>query len=225
LFTEIRHQVDGSQFRETLCELSFNYEDHVNYLVDLALPIDKIWTNISKSTRKNIQKMLKNDLFVIEEIREVEKVKIWYQLMKNSFARLGVPLADYSLFETAFEILYPKGMIQFLLGKVQGEYMAASVALLYKDLIYGWYRGFNRDFSEFSPNEAMVWHLLKWGSENGFRYFDFGGAGNPHKEYGPRAFKQKFGGNLVNYGRSTFVHGPFRLKISQIGYKLFRNFL
>jgi lipid II:glycine glycyltransferase (peptidoglycan interpeptide bridge formation enzyme) len=171
----------------------------------------------------NIQKALKNNALVIEEIRKIEKVQIWYQLIKKSFLRTGVPLADYSLFEAAFEILYPKGIIQFILGKVQDRYITASVALLYKDLIYGCYRGFDRDYGRFVPNELMVWHLLHWGSENGFLYFDFGGAGNPHKKYGPRAFKQQFGGNLVDYGRSTYVHVPLGLKINRIGHNHSEN--
>ena len=97
------------------------------------------------------------------------------------------------------------------------------MALLYKKKIYGWYRGFDLAFSRVTPNDQMVWHLLKWGAENGFHEFDFGGAGKPGEKYGPRAFKAKFGGALVSYGRSRYVHSPTRLMISKMGYQILRK--
>ncbi|RLI52815.1 MAG: GNAT family N-acetyltransferase, partial [Candidatus Thorarchaeota archaeon] len=75
------------------------------------------------------------------------------------------------------------------------------------------------------PNELLMWHILRWGVENGYRVYDFGGAGKPDEEYGVRDFKAKFGGKLVCYGRNTCEHAPFLLKISQIGYQLVRRFL
>jgi lipid II:glycine glycyltransferase (peptidoglycan interpeptide bridge formation enzyme) len=71
----------------------------------------------------------------------------------------------------------------------------------------------------------MVWELLKWGSENNFRTFDFGGAGKPNEKYGPRQFKAKFGGKQVNYGRNICVHSPNLLKISTWGYEFYRHLL
>lgn len=123
-------------------------------------------------------------------------------------------------------MLYPKGMIQFLIGTApDGRDIAASVALLYKKTIYGWYRGFDRKYGFCLPNDQMVWRVLQWGAENGYEFFDFGGAGRPNEYYGPRNFKAKFGGRLVNYGRNTYIHSPHRLKLSTFVYQLYRKVL
>jgi serine/alanine adding enzyme len=63
---------------------------------------------------------------------------------------------------------------------------------------------------------------LEWGVENGYRVYDFGGAGKPDEEYGVRDFKAKFGGKLVCYGRNVYVHSQVRLELSKLGYTIYR---
>ena len=71
----------------------------------------------------------------------------------------------------------------------------------------------------------MIWEILQWGRERGFHWFDFGGAGKPDEDYGPRVFKSRWGGTLVNYGRNTYIHAPIRFKLSRAGYQIARKFL
>lgn len=225
LFTELRHRTDTSAIQPILQGCSYRFEEHDNYLVNLALPVEEIWRNISKSARKKIRQAENKHALVIEELHDRNHLPMWYSLLQKTYKKARIPLTSYSLFEAAFDILYPKGMIQFLLGRVQDQCVAASVALLYKDVIYGWYRGFDREYGAYLPNDLMVWHLLKWGAENGYRVFDFGGAGKPGTNYGPRQFKAKFGGTLVCPGRSICVHRPVALKASEWGYRFYRGYL
>jgi len=148
-----------------------------------------------------------------------------YDLLRKSHQHARVPLADRSLFEAAFELLYAKDMVRFTLARVGDTSVAASVELLYKDVVYGWYGGMDRGYASHLPNELLTWHLLQWGAENGYRVYDFGGAGKPDEEYGVRDFKVKFGGELVNYGRNVFVHTLLLLKVSRTVYQLTRGIL
>jgi serine/alanine adding enzyme len=225
LFTELRNLSDLSTVQPILQDNGFIYEDHLGFLVDVSLPVDQVWSNIRKSARRKIKKALTKNQLEVMEIRDRAQVAICHAVFKESYAAAHVPLADPSLFGSAFDILYPKGMVKFLVGRVKDTYVAASATLLYKDVIYGWYRGFNRAYSSYLPNDIMVWYLLKWAAENGYRVFDFGGAGRPDKDYGPRRFKAKFGGTLVNYGRNICVHAPVRLRLSKKVYNIARRFL
>lgn len=225
LFTELRNRTDIRAIRSVLEQPKFRFEEECNFLVELALPVEDMWRSISRSTQKKIKRTRERGNLTIEELREREKLPVWYGLIQETFSRVHVPLADYSLFESAFDTLYPQGKIRFLLVRVQDRYIAASVALLYKAAIYDWYRGFDLEYGGFHPNDAMVWHMLKWGAENGYRVFDFGGAGKPDEDYGPRTFKSRFGGTLVNYGRCICIHAPVRLKLSQVGYQVLRRVL
>jgi hypothetical protein len=223
LFIELRNLYDLSLNQTILENCQFSYVEYLNYLVDTSLPVDRVWKNIHKSVQRNITKALNKHQFDVVEAQDVSQIESCYNILIKTYANSHIPLADYSLFEAAFKVLYPKGMVKFLLGRAEGHDVAASVLLLYKDIIYGWYRGFDRAYSSYCPNDLMVWDTLKWAAENHFHTFDFGGAGKPDETYGPRQFKAKFGGKQVNYGRNIYVSSPNLLRIGKLGYEVFRH--
>lgn len=226
LFTEVRNLAETCGIQTAIQKAGFEFEDHNDYIVGLAMPLEQVWGNIHKSTRKEIRKAQRKRPLSIRVVDHRQQLSQWYELIQKSFSWNHAPLADISLFEAAFDILYPKGMVQFLIGSTSdGQDIAASVALLYKKTIYGWYRGFDRKYSFCLPNDQMVWHVLQWGAENGYKSFDFGGAGRPNETYGPRNFKAKFGGRLVKYGRNKYINSPYELKLSTFLYQLYRKIL
>jgi len=223
LFTELRNLSDLKAVQPVLSDCGFVYEDHLNYLIDLDRPIEAIMQSIGKRTRKKIRRQLRQDEVTIEEVTHREQIAPWYAVLRQTYNRAQVPLAAPSLFEAAFDILYPRGRIKFLAARVGQAYAAVSAELLYKDVVYGWYGGMDRAYSNFYPNELVTWHMLQWGTEQGYKVYDFGGAGKPDEEYHVRDFKAKFGGELVCYGRNTRVHAPFLLRLSRLGYKIFHR--
>jgi lipid II:glycine glycyltransferase (peptidoglycan interpeptide bridge formation enzyme) len=149
----------------------------------------------------------------------------FYDLLVKTYRSAKVPLADRSLFEAAFELLIPLKMVRFTIAYVDPYPVAVSIDLLYKDVIFGWFGGMDRSFASFLPTELITWNILKWGSENGFRIYDFGGAGKPDEEYGVRDFKAKFGGELVCFGRNSYIHSPIFLNFSKLAYGILRSVL
>lgn len=225
LFTELRNLSNLEAVQPILHEHGFIYEDHLNYLIDLTHPPEAVLQDIGPRTRKHIRRGIRRGAVAIEEVKGQEQVAVCYNLLRRTYQRARVPLADWSLFETAFDVLYPRGMVKFLLARVDDAYVGASVELLYKDVIYGWYGGTDRAYARYTPGELLIWHILKWGVENGYRVYDFGGAGKPDDEYGVRDFKAKFGGKLVCYGRNVCVHAPSLLHLSKLGYSIYRRLL
>ncbi len=225
LFSELRNLSDMSMFQKEFSQAGFVYEDHLNYLIDLNNSPEQILQNIGSRTRQHIRRGLRKGIVVVECMSDRNQLNTWYDIIKMTYKGARIPLADISLFEAAFDILYPRKMIKFLLARIGTEYVAASAEMLFKDVIYGWYGGMNREFSKYTPNELLMWHILEWGASNGYKVYDFGGAGKPEEESGVRDFKAKFGGQLVCYGRYTKVHQPNLLKWSERGYKIFQQML
>jgi serine/alanine adding enzyme len=225
LFTELRNLSDLGAVQPVLNDCGFVYEDHLNYLIDLNRPVEELMQGFGARTRKHIRRGLKKQEIVVEEIVERNQIGLCYDLLRKSYAEARVPLADGSLFEAAFDVLRPQDMVKFWLARVGDAYVAASVELIYRDTIYGWYGGVDRAYAGYTAGELLMWHILKWGAKNGYKVYDFGGAGKPSEEYGVRDFKAKFGGELVCFGRNTRVHAPVRLKLSRVGYQLARRFL
>jgi serine/alanine adding enzyme len=225
LFTELRNLQNLDDLEPLFEDHGYSYEDHLNYLIDLDRPVEEVLQSIGKRTRKKIRKGLRDGHVQISEATNRAELAHWHETLQKTYSNAQVPLADRSLFEAAFDVLRPRNMAKFLLARVGDVTAACSVELTYKDTIYGWYGGSDRAYSEYLPNEMLIWHILDWGASNGYRVYDFGGAGRPDEEYGVRDFKAKFGGDLVNFGRNTCVHHSIRLKLSEQGYEIYRRFL
>jgi serine/alanine adding enzyme len=223
LFTELRNVSNLSDLQPLLQAEGFAFEEHLNYLIGLDRSRDELWASMGRRTRKQIRRGLRSGQVAIHEVDQAAQIPYCYELLARTYARVRVPLADYSLFGAAFDVLYPKRMVKFLQAQVGEEYVATSVELIYKDRILGWYGATERAYSQFTPTEALTWHILRWGADNGYRVYDFGGAGRPGEPYGVRDFKAKFGGELVNYGRNTCIHAPARFAISKAGYGVYRR--
>jgi len=225
LFTELRNLQDMSGIQPILSKHGFVHEDHLNYLVNLALPAEQILQKVGKRTRARIRRTQRKDNVQVTEISTRTELTRWFQVLQKSYSHAQIPLADYSLFEGVWEELVPCRLARFAAAIVDGNIAACALELLYKDVIYAWYGGVDRAYSRENPKEFLTWKTLEWGAENGFHLYDFGGAGKPGAEYGVRDFKAKFGGDLVCYGRNRCVHAPRLLRLSEWGYGIVRRFL
>jgi serine/alanine adding enzyme len=224
LCTELRHQSDAAGISGALGRTGFAHEDHLNYLIRLDRPAADLWQGLSKTARQRVRSATKKGAMV-EEVTNESTVDEAYRLLEHVYRRARVPLASPSLFRTALSDLRPRGMLRIFAARLEDSLIGIRFLLLHKGRILDWYAGSDRAFASFSPNELLVWHTLRWGQEHDFRVFDFGGAGRPGEHYGPREFKAKFGGDLVNFGRDVLVHAPLRFRLSRMGYAAARGVL
>ena len=132
LFTEIRNINNTDLIREPLGQAGFKFSDFVNYLIDLKRPKDEIFNSFSKSLRRNIRKSSKNG-FTVERVKDISQISVLYKLLDKSYSRGKVPLADISLFESAFEELYHRNLLNVFLLKYKNKYIAGRVILLSKN--------------------------------------------------------------------------------------------
>jgi serine/alanine adding enzyme len=225
LFTELRNLSDLTDAQPILHECGFEYTDELNYLFSLDRDVDSVLQRIGRATRKHIRRGLRRGLVEISEVKDYDELGEWYVLLEKTYNRARIPLGDRSLFDAVFDVMVTRRMAKFLVGRVNGKVVVCSLILLYKDRIFDWYGGVDRSYGKCSPSELMIWYELKWGSENGYRIFDFGLAGNPNVEYGVRNFKAKFRGKEVCYGRNTHIHLPGVFRLTRLGYEGYRAFL
>lgn len=224
LFTELRNTADLGELQPVLAEHGFKFEPHLNYLIDLTQPERTLWQSVRSNARRNIQKARKSGV-VIEEITDPARLPEAYAVLKAVYRRLWVPLPAQEFFEAAYEILAPKGMLRILAARLGETTIGVLTLLLHNGVVLYWYTGTLREYSAYRANDLLVWQALEWGQRQGYRLFDFGGAGRPDEPYGVRDFKAKFGGELVNYGRNLCIHSPLRFQVSQFAYRMLRRIL
>jgi serine/alanine adding enzyme len=221
LFAEVRPLYAPGSERIVLERAGYEFLEYLNYVYDVAQPVDAIWSELHKSAQRDARQCERRG-HVVREVPIETAIDELYPLLKLSYGHSGVPLADRSLFDAAAQELYPQGMAKFFAVYNGPTPVAMDVMLTFKDRIYLWYGGVTRD-TVGSPCTFLRWYELKWAHENGYAICDSGGAGWPNIPYGVRDFKRKFGGELVQFGRYRKVFSPWKLALAERVYKIKRS--
>jgi len=222
LYSQLRNLHDVTAFQALFQELGYEYEEHLNYIIDLDKSEDELFAALSKERRYGVRKCSKAGTSVVE-IKEVDEVERAYSLLEQTYKKARLPLADISLFESAFKVLAPKKMIKMFLAEKDGAPASTIMLLIYKGVIYDWYAGASAEHLNLCPNDLITWHAIRYGMGSGASVFDFGGAGKPSERYGVREFKKQFGGRTVNYGRFIKIHNPRNFRIAEKGFQMLRK--
>jgi lipid II:glycine glycyltransferase (peptidoglycan interpeptide bridge formation enzyme) len=219
IYTQIRNLWDTESSKKTLNSMGYQYEPHLNYLINLNRPEKEIWSDIHKPRRKGINRAEKVGIEV-RKIKNRDEIRDCYKVIEETYKNVRLPLADISLLENAYDKLSSSGLIDFYLATLEGEVVGSRVVLKYKGMVHDWYAGSKQEINY--VNEAVVWHMLSEyaGKE---KVFDFGGAGHPDKPYGVREFKKRFGGEEVNFGRYEKVHDKSKKELLNLGFKAYKK--
>lgn len=220
VFSEVRPIGPPGAERIALERCGYDYLDYLNYVVDLMPDIESVRQRLSKSCRQNINRC-RNKNVVVREETTAAGIDEMYQLLQCSYEHARVPLADVRMFHAAREML-PPGTVQVRIVSHQGVAVAAGIVLVFKGVIYAWYGGTSRPRG-LAPFDILTWDEIEWGCTNHQQLYDFGGAGWPDEDYGPRHFKSKFGGRLVNHGRYRKVSSRWKLALAQTSYRALRR--
>ena len=199
----------------------YRWEDHLNFILDLRSGEGAVLAGMSKARRKGIAQAEQSGL----QPRDLgsQDIDSCYSLIRETYARAKIPLADKSLFRAAFEVLLPAGELWALAAVHEGKPCAVRLCLRWGRIVYDWYAGSSNAGRLLHADEWLVWEVLRRAVREGCSAFDFQGAGRPGEPYGPREFKRRFGGTETNPGRFEKVYRPVTLKISKVAYELWRR--
>lgn len=222
LYTEIRMLSDIPNFDSSISQNGYVFEEHFNARIDLNKSIDDLWNQIKRDKKRGIKKAEKNGV-TIEECKNKDEIQIFYKLVSETYKNAKIPLADISMFESVFDVLVPIRRAVFLFAKYDNKYIATQVALMDNDVIYAWYTGAIREYLSYHPGDLLIWYLLKYGAENGYQRFDFGGGGTETEHVNLREYKARFGAEFPDYGRYKKVYSPIKMKVAEVGFEAYRR--
>lgn len=222
IYMQFRNLYDMSENKKYFIDNDYIFEEHLDFICDLTSGEENLWERLFPARRNEIRKAEKNKL-QIQLIDNISELKDSYFILKEVYSRIKFPLADKSLFDSAYRILFSKNILKVFLAKDNSRIIGALYLLVYREKVYVWYAGSLLAYLNKHPNDILYWEAIKWGSNNGYQIFDFGGAGSPDKEYGVRDFKRQFGGKLVNYGRFIKIYQPHLMKFINLGRKFLQR--
>ncbi len=221
IYSQFRNLWPQDRMKPLMARLGFQYEDHLDIHVDLSKTEQELWNDVHSKRRNEIRRARREGTEV-RELTAREQVLQAYGILQEVYGRARLPLHHSSLFEAAFDVLGPEGLVRFFGAFFERRLIGVIVVLCCNGTVYDWYAGSLPEFYHKYPNDLLPWHVFLWAREAGYRRFDFGGAGKPVKAYGVRDYKKKFGGRFENFGRFEKVHKPFFMRVGIIGFTLWK---
>ena len=222
IYSQFRNMWEWRDLKEIFIKNGFEYEEHLDIIHDLTLTQEEMFEKMHKGRRKNIHRAIKNGL-KFKEIKDKEELKNSLELIKETYKKVKLPIPDYSFFLSIYDYMFKKKLVKFFAAKYNRQIISVRFVLIYNGLIYDWFAGTDESCLDKYPNDFLLWKVMEWGHENGYKIFQFGGAGKPNKPYGVRDYKLKFGGELVNYGRFEKVHKPLLMEMGKTGLKIWQK--
>ena len=208
--------------KQIFAKHGYIFEDHLDIIHDLAIAENELLERVYSKRRYGIRRSKREGVtFSVEN--NLDGLKKCYQILEDVYNYAKLPLADYKFFENLFNFSNKKTGLQIFTAKYKGKIIGCMLALIYENTIYDFYAGSLHDYYKKYPNDLIPWEVFLWGKDNNYKLFDFGGAGKPNEPYGVRDYKEQYGGELVNWGRFEKVNKPFILKISKIGFEIWKK--
>lgn len=218
VYSEIRPIYDISLLKEDLLKSGFMYDGHYNLNIILGKSNIDLFDSMHKERKRNVKQAEKYGL-IFKVVNDDSSIRKIVQIIENTYSRKSVPLSYSEIFLRAKDIL--KSHVTYFAAYYGETIIAGQVRLCYKDLVYAWFAGSDDKYFKLRPNDFLMWNVIKWSNDNGYKVFDFGGGGKPGVKYGVRDYKLKYGCELHEYGRYTMIHKAASYYIASTIYNFF----
>jgi serine/alanine adding enzyme len=207
VYTEIRNYRSRGHQDPIFQEEGFHYTPHLNILIDLSHTEEELLGMVHSKRRNEIRRAVKEGT----EVRHLNSRDVMlecYEILRQVYRRARHPLPPQGYFTALYDKLSPLSHLEIFTAHFEGKMIGCMITLAFKNVLYDLFAGSYREYFSKYPNDLITWEAIKWGRNNGYEVFDFGGAGRPDVPYGVRDYKLKFGGSLLEFGRYRKIHSP-----------------
>lgn len=220
IYIELRNLHDYSAYKYTFQKAGFEYQPHLNYQISIDNGVD-VFSNFSENRKRQIKQSLAEGI-VCEETDRIEDVRAFYSILQHTYSKkLKLPLFPIEFFET----IVSKAYGSLLVVKSEDKILGGILCVGDGHVLYEWFVcGDDGELPKVYPSVMATRAGIEYAVNNGYRMFDFMGAGKPDRKYGVRDFKARFGGKLVEHGRFLYICNPFLYFTGKIAIKLRKLF-
>jgi CelD/BcsL family acetyltransferase involved in cellulose biosynthesis len=156
-------------------------------VIDLTPAEDTLFGAMASACRRNIRKAAKSGV-VIEEAKPDDPTfaEEFYEQLRDVFAKQNlVPTYSIERVRSLIRNLTPAGSLLLLRARDgEGRCIATAVLPWYHRTMYFWGGASFRGDQHLRPNEALIWHALRWAKDRGVTEFDFVGGNSYKAKYG-----------------------------------------
>jgi hypothetical protein len=189
--------------------LGWDYRSTGTYEVDLTADEETIFQRMKQgSCRWSIRKAAKSGV-TIANASDDGFADEYYSMLQDVFAKQGlVPTYGVDRVRQLMGHMHATGRLLLLRARSpDGASIATGIFPAFNTTMTFWGGASWRQYQKFQPNEALIWHAMRYWKERGMRVFDMGGGGDYKRKYGgvwvevPWAKVSRF--RWINWGRSA----------------------
>ena len=151
-----------------------------------------------KAVRYEINKAARNKLGLKVADSEAD-LEDFQELFTQTRKRLGAPYQPYPFLKSIWDTFYPLNMIKLLLARHRGRTIAGLLFFEFNGRFSAEIAGWDRSFSDMSPNHFLYWEGIKLAHQGGNRIFDFGITSTNNETL--VNFKSRWGTTMVDQHR------------------------
>ncbi|WP_250007722.1 GNAT family N-acetyltransferase [Actinoplanes sp. M2I2] len=166
--------------------LGLRWSDAPTAVIDLSPGEDALFGAMASACRRNIRKATKSGVTIEEVVADPTFAADFYEQLRDVFAKQNlVPTYSIERVRSLIRHVGPSGQLLLLRARdPEGRCIATAILPWYHRTMYFWGGASYREHQHLRPNEALIWHAMRWAKARGVTEFDFVG-GNAYKaKYG-----------------------------------------
>ncbi|MEW5896138.1 MAG: GNAT family N-acetyltransferase [Nanoarchaeota archaeon] len=183
-FLEIRQK---KELEQELAEGMVRQSLITDFLLPFKTTEEETFKSLDKRVRYDIKKAQKNNLKVKLD-KEEKLLNDFYKIYLNTKKKRGVPAWPYGLFKEALETCNCLVGVTYLKEK---PIASAFFFLHRKEIEYG-FAGADYKYAHLCPYYVLLWEVIKFGIQKGYKVLDFGGTTKELNEGNLYAFKERW---------------------------------
>ena len=163
------------------------------YEVDLRPSEDEIWQRFKGSARTSIRKAEKVGV-VVEEADDLGFADDFYAQLIEVFAKQSlVPTYDVERVRAMIRHVLPTGRLLLVRARnAEGLCVASGIFPAMNGVAYFMGGASWRRYQILQPNEAVIWHAIRYWKARGVERFDLGGGLDYKRKYGTTEYSVPF---------------------------------
>ena len=191
--------LDDSGFVRT----TLNIAPNATVQIDLSNSLERLLSNMHKTTKFNVKASQRKGVTVREGARE--DLGTFCSLLSATAQRQDFVHPGQNHFEHVWEVFSAGGHIRLFIAEYEGEAVSAALLMAFGDTVTYWKTGWSGEhIGRRYPNEAIQWAAIQWAKSQGYRYYDFGGI---HRRLGIDLLAGKSDHNPKEHGTSLYKVG------------------
>ncbi len=206
--------------RDHGCEPGRPFFAKHTFFIDLSGDEDALFSRLNSKTRYNVNLAFRKGVQIVEDTSE-QGMEEYISILQETTSRQGFYAHTPEYFRNIWQVMGKSGIIRIFHAVLDGKPLVSWVMFIINDVLYYPYGASRTIGREAMPSNLMMWEMIKFGKQNGCKFFDVWGCLGPDAKesdsfFGFHRFKKGYGGDMMEF------LGTYDLVINHSLYPLYR---